>query len=272
MAVPAKSPNTDTTMSELSQRNPTGRFSGLANVYARCRPSYPAAAVEFILQHCQLTSGSVLIDVGSGTGISSRPLAERGLQVIGIEPNAEMRAAASASVVSAGAAAPSYLEGTAEATGLAGGSADAVLAAQAFHWFDVDRALHEFHRVLKPGGWVILLWNERDERDPFTAAYGAVIRTVPEAATVEAPRGQAGEPLLSSPLFHNGSRTVFANEQPLDEEGVLGRAFSASYAPREPEQAEQFAARLHEVFARFQRNGKVILKYETAVYLASRKN
>ncbi|HEV3115617.1 MAG TPA: class I SAM-dependent methyltransferase [Gemmataceae bacterium] len=259
-------------MSELSQRNPTGRFSGLANVYARCRPSYPAAAIGFILQHCQLKSGSVLVDVGSGTGISSRLFAERGLQVIGIEPNAEMRAAAGASAISPGAAAPTYLEGRAEATSLAGGSADAVLAAQAFHWFDVERALQEFHRILRPGGWVILLWNERDERDAFTAAYGAVIRTVPEAATVEAPRGQAGEPLLTSPLFHNASRTVFANEQPLDEEGVLGRAFSASYAPREPAQAEQFAARLHDVFARFQRDGKVVLKYETAVYLAAREN
>jgi ubiquinone/menaquinone biosynthesis C-methylase UbiE len=75
--------------------------------------------------------------------------------------------------------------------------ADAVLAAQAFHWFNCELALCEFHRILKPDGWVVLVWNERDESDPFTAAYSAVIRTAPEAERLELNRGQAGEPLLS---------------------------------------------------------------------------
>ena len=258
-------------MAELSQFDPTGRFSGLADIYAKCRPTYPPAAIDFILQHCGLRNGSVLVDVGCGTGISSRLFAGRGLEVIGIEPNAEMRAAANSAQSSADTPMPAYQEGRAESTGLPSASADAVLAAQAFHWFEPEAALREFRRILKPCGWAILLWNERDERDPFTAAYGAVIRTAPDASAVEAPRGQAGQPLLASLLFQNTSRTLFGNEQALDETALLGRAFSASYAPREPNQAEAFAAALREVFSRFQRAGQVVIKYETAVYLGQRR-
>src|SRR5437660_5872622 len=98
-------------MAELSQFDPTGRFSGLADIYARCRPTYPPAAIDFILQHCGLQNGSVLVDVGCGTGISSRLFAGRGLEVIGIEPNAEMRAAANSTQSSADTPMPAYQEG-----------------------------------------------------------------------------------------------------------------------------------------------------------------
>jgi SAM-dependent methyltransferase len=205
-------------------------------------------------------------------GISSRQFAERGVPVIGLEPNAEMRARAEAEPAPPGGPVPRYQSGRAEATGLPDDSADAVLAAQAFHWFEADTALCEFHRILKPHGWVVLLWNERDESDAFTAAYGAVIRTAPEALRVEGKRGQAGEPLLAHPLFQRGERVPFVYEQVLDEEAVLGRAFSASYAPREPAGAERFATELRDVFRRFERGGRVALCYETSVYLAqSRK-
>jgi SAM-dependent methyltransferase len=162
---------------------------------------------------------------------------------------------------------PRYCKGRAEATQLADGVADTVLAAQAFHWFDPDTALREFVRILKPGGWVVLMWNERDESDPCTAAYGAVIAAAPEARAVEGPRGQAGQALLASPLFADRECVRFRNEQALDEEGLLGRAFSASYAPREPRAAEQFAADLRAVFDRFQQDGAVVLRYETSVYV-----
>jgi SAM-dependent methyltransferase len=257
-------------MAELSERNPTGRFTGLAEGYARHRPDYPAAALDFIMAHCGLGRGALLVDVGSGTGISSRLFAVRGVRVIGIEPNAEMRTRAEAEALPAGVPAPEYRDGRAEATGLADQSGDAVLCAQAFHWFEPAATLAEFQRILKPGGWVVLVWNERDEADPFTAEYGKVIRSVPEASGVEGPRGRAGEPLLTSPLFRNALRRDFAHEQPLDEEGVLGRAFSASYAPRAPAQAEAFAAGLRAVFSRHQQAGKVVLRYVTSVTVGQR--
>src|SRR5205085_6181910 len=107
--------------------------------------------------------------------------------------------------------------------------------------------------------------------DPCTAAYGDVVRTAPEAAAVEGPRAQAGKALLASELFEAGERLPFAHGQEVDEEGLLGRAFSASYAPKEPAQVERFAEMLREVFARFQKEGKAVVRYETTVYLARRK-
>jgi SAM-dependent methyltransferase len=258
-------------MSEVTSFDPTNRFSGLADVYKKHRPDYPAAALDFIVRTCGLRPGTVLVDVGSGTGISSRQFAHRGLRVIGIEPNADMRRQAEAEPFTDGEP-PVYRDGQAEATGLADASADAVLAAQAFHWFDPATTLPEFRRILRPGGWVVVLANERDESDPFSAAFGAVIRSTREAAAVEKRRERVGVPLLASPLFQNGQTAEFIHEQPLDADGVVGRAFSASYAPRERERAAAFAAELRNVFERFQVGGRVMLRYVTAVTMAQKPN
>jgi SAM-dependent methyltransferase len=257
-------------MAELSRYNPTGRFTGLASLYARCRPDYPAAAIDHILSRCGLGPRSVVADVGCGTGISSRLLAARGLRVLGIEPNAEMREQAAA-VPPPDAPAPAYLPGRAEATGLPAAAVDAVVAAQAFHWFEADAALREFHRILKPGGWVALMWNERDESDPFTAGYGGAVRATQDAAAYEEPRGRAGEPLLHHPLYEDAARSLFGHGQDLDEEGLLGRAFSASYAPRRnTADGVAFATALREVFARWQSAGRVTIRYTTSVYTGRR--
>jgi SAM-dependent methyltransferase len=258
-------------MSELSSCNPTGRFTGLAGLYAKYRPSYPDAALDLIVSRGRLGPASLLVDLGSGTGISARLFALRGIPVVGIEPNAEMRARADAEPLPADAPRPRYCEGRAEATGLADGVADVVLAAQAFHWFKPGPTLAEFQRILKGDGWVALLGNERDESDPFTAAYGAVMRTSPEAAKVELPRARAGDPLLVSDRFQDAERLTFVNEQPLDEEGLLGRTMSASYVVREGEAGRAFAQAVRDVFARFQQGGRVVLRYQTSLYLARRR-
>ncbi len=254
-----------------TSRDPTRRFTGLADAYARHRPTYPAAAVEFILERCGLGPGSVLVDVGCGTGISSRLFAARGLRVIGVEPNAEMRAQARAEPPAEVATAPEYRDGRAEATGLPAASADAVLAAQAFHWFDPARTLPEFHRVLRPAGWTVLLWNTRDDRDPFTAAYGHLVWSLTDRPTSKEIREDSPAALRQTPLFETLEPVFFANEQRLDEDGLLGRAFSASYAPREPPRRDAFAAALRDLFRANAREGLVALRYRTEVHLARRR-
>jgi SAM-dependent methyltransferase len=175
---------------------------------------------------------------------------------------------ARATPIPAGSPAPSFRKGHAEATGLSDHCADAVLAAQAFHWFKAEAAFSEFRRILKPGGFVLLMWNQCDESDQATAAYQAVIYSFPDAPSVEILRAREGNLLLTCPLFLGAMRYVFANEQHVDEEGLLGRAFSASYAPREPAQVQAFAQKLRGVFAHWQLDGFVTLRYETSVYLA----
>src|SRR5262249_21180029 len=141
---------------------------------------------------------------------------------------------------------------------------------QAFHWFRAGEALREFHRVLGPDGWVALLWNERAEDDPATAAYGVVIRAVPGAEAVEGPRQAAGQALLETPLFADRQRLELRHGQFLDEDGLRGRAFSASYVPQEGEVGERVAEGLRKVFARFQEGGRVRLEYVTTLYLGRR--
>ncbi|MBM4068904.1 MAG: class I SAM-dependent methyltransferase [Planctomycetes bacterium] len=246
----------------------TARFTGLAGLYARARPDYPAEAIDFILERCGLDATCRLVDVGCGTGISSRIFAGRGLRVVGIEPNDDMRAEAEAVPFEEGTTRPEYRVGRAEATGVAAGWADAVVAAQAFHWFDADAALREFRRILKPHGWAILMWNERSDVDAFSAGYGRILAATPDGVAIQHKRMTAGRILLEHPFFRDGRRDVFCHEQVLDEQGLIGRALSASYAPRRPDAVAEFIASLRSLFASHHCDGQVTLRYETAVYTA----
>lgn len=252
----------------------TERFTGLAETYAKARPGYSDDAIEFIVSHSQLKPGRVLIDIGSGTGISSRIFAKRGLKVIGIEPNADMRAQAqlaNGQLESSSIMLPVYQEGTAEHTRLADHSADVVIAAQAFHWFVADKALPEFVRILKPDGWVVLLWNLRSETDPFTLSYGDVMRKCDQAyAETETNKLTAGNELLNSNLFVKKEKFVFKNEQIMDEETLYQRATSVSYFPKDPQSGKVILQQLKDVYAQYQNNGMVRLQYDLEVYLGQR--
>jgi SAM-dependent methyltransferase len=150
--------------------DPTQRFKGRVENYAKYRPSYPRDVLELLEMECGLTGTSVVADVGSGTGILSELLLANGNRVLGVEPNREMQEAAERRLRRH----PLFtsVAGTAEATTLDDASVDFVAAAQAFHWFDPQRARAEFARTLKPGGWVVLIWNLRcKEATPFLAAY-----------------------------------------------------------------------------------------------------
>jgi ubiquinone/menaquinone biosynthesis C-methylase UbiE len=257
-------------MSNHEQMNPTGRFTGLADKYARYRPSYPAEAMDCLIRECDLAPGALVVDVGCGTGISTRLLAERGLHLIGVEPNDDMRKTAAQAASGRELGRIEYRVGSAEATGLDSGIAQAVTAFQAFHWFDGPRALAEFHRVLAPRGCVALMWNDRDDGDPLGRAYHDILSSTKEGQAVAASWRNSSLQLFHSTLFEQPRTFTFASEQVLDEDGLIGRAFSASYAPREPALVATTTADLRAAFSRFQVEGKVRMRYQVSLFVARR--
>jgi SAM-dependent methyltransferase len=204
----------------------------------------------------------VAADIGAGTGISSRLLAERGVRVLAIEPNASMREAALPH--------PSveFRDGTAEATNLPDASVALVTCFQAFHWFDPTPTLQEFHRILKPTGRLAVVWNDRHPEDEFTQSYTRLVKIASNNHPAES-RLVSVDPLLSSPLFPDVRCHTFTYRQELDLDGLIGRAKSVSYIPREGEAQQQLFTALEELYNRTcNENGLVYMTYCTSVYLA----
>lgn len=246
----------------------TEYFSGLADGYARFRPSYAPAAIDAVLEG--VAPPVRALDVGCGTGISTRLLAARGARVIGIDPSHDMLDQARRAGTPEGGGTVEYRLGTAEATGLPDASRDVVLCAQAFHWFDAARALAELSRVLLAGGRLALVWNVREAGDPFTDAYEAVVRRA-QAAAKDAGRkvevDRRADPAEGGWFEDVGAR-AFPNPHRLDLEGLLGRARSASYFPKAGPLAAELEGALREAFARHARGGVVTLAQRTEVTLA----
>jgi SAM-dependent methyltransferase len=246
--------------------DPTQRFKGRVENYAKYRPSYPRDVLELLEMECGLTGTSVVADVGSGTGILSELFLANGNRVLGVEPNREMREAAERRLRRH----PLFtsVAGTAEATTLDDASVDFVAAAQAFHWFDAQRARAEFARTLKPGGWVVLIWNLRcKEATPFLAAYERLLEVYrTDRGEVEFWRrsDEMAETLFGPGSFKTAS---FDNEQVLDLDRLKGRLLSISYVPAEGEPGSDVMLREAEkIFNKHQSAGRVTIEYDTMVY------
>lgn len=187
---------------------PKERFSGLAEDYAKARPNYSEEAIDFVFEHCNLKPRDQIVDIGCGTGIASRAFASKGLEVIGIEPNADMRRQAElANMQLAGLdlTLPSYQKGSAEQTGLPDNCCKTIIVAQAFHWFDGEKSLPEFVRILKSGGRLVLIWNLFEEAHCTTKDYCELIRKYGDAdrlnMAIEAGMERSAQKLLESTLF-----------------------------------------------------------------------
>lgn len=240
------------------EMSPTSRFGDRASDYALFRPSYPSAAIDAILEG-RPAAGLVAADIGAGTGIASRLLAERGVRVLAVEPNQGMRESAEPHPL------VSFHDGAAEATGLSEGSVDLVLCAQAFHWFKPREALAEFRRILKRPGRLALLVNERSDDDAAMRAYNAAIRAAALRELSEGMRSAVDEALLAAGL--SVPPLWFPHRQTLSREGLIGRARSASYVPKEGPRYEQLLRDLDRLWEDHRdASGQVSLGYRTFVW------
>lgn len=244
---------------------PTQRFSDRVEDYVRYRPGYPRAILDVLHHETGLTPEWVVADIGSGTGISARLFLENGNPVVGVEPNREMRHAAEALLGEW----PGFrsVDGTAEDTGLGPASVDLVAVAQAFHWFDPAAAGREFARILRPDGWVVLVWNtRRTGSNEFLRDYEQLlVRHGTDYAAVRHDRIDAA--VLER--FFGGlySRATVDNEQLLDLDGLKGRVLSSSYTPKsdDPRRAPLLDD-LDRLFEEHEEGGQVRIEYDTEVY------
>jgi SAM-dependent methyltransferase len=245
--------------------DPVTRFSNRAENYAKYRPGYPAELLGILNSACGLTESSTIADVGSGTGILSEVFLRNGNKVFGVEPNEPMREFAERDLSKF----PGFvsIDATAEATTLESGSIDFITAGQAFHWFDQEKAKREFKRILKPGGWVILLWNERRiDSTPFLRDYeNLLLRYGTDYQKIRHENVAEDIDGFYAPATFK-LRSV-ENVQHFDFESLKGRTYSASYTPEPGDpKFELMIAELEEIFNARQCDGIVDFEYETRVY------
>ncbi len=247
--------------------DPLRRFSDRVEDYVRYRPGYPAGVTQFLGAKAGLAIGSNVADVGAGTGIFTRMLLDTGAMVAAVEPNDAMRGAAETEF--RGRANFRSVKGTAEATGLPGGSMSLITCAQAFHWFEPSGSRKEFRRILARDGWCSMIWNTAivDGSD-FAIGYE---RLKEEFGTdFKRVRHETVEKTGRFDGFFgpgNWERQDFGNSQTLDLKGLRGRLLSSSYAPKagHPRFNAMIAA-LTVLFDSCQRAGAVRIEYKTEVY------
>jgi len=245
--------------------NATSRFSDRVENYIRYRPGYPAEALHTLKKECALTPAHMIADVASGTGIWTRMLLENSNAVLAVEPNADMREAGERLL--AGFPKFTSIAGKAEATTLPDASVHFVTAAQAAHWFDRVAARREFSRILKPAGWLVLLWNEREvDSTPFLRDYEQLLLTYGtdyEDVRHERTTDSVNEFFDPAPF----QERVFPMLQEFDYAGLEGRLLSSSYAPGPGHpKHEPMLKELRRIFEQHASSRRVRFDYKTRVY------
>jgi SAM-dependent methyltransferase len=237
-------------------RGPYTAFAEVAGAYERGRPGYPEDAVRWLVG----SEPHEVVDLGAGTGKLTRSLVALGHRVTAVEPLEEMRAQLTVAVPGV-----TVIAGSAEAMPLPDTSADVVVSAQAFHWFDHDNALPDIARVLRPGGRIALVWNSRDDRDPWMARLSEIIgnETIEESDVV---------PVLDAiGLFEPVETAVFVFEQVLDRDGLLDLVLSRSYLAKLPStEREPVLEEVGSYYDETATDGGVRLAYVTECFRARR--
>jgi len=252
----------------MTTPSPEQRFSNRVENYIRYRPSYPPGVIHLLEREAMLSPDSEIADIGSGTGIFSELLLKAGYRVNGIEPNQAMREAAERLL--AGYPRFHSVSGSAQETTLPDESMDLIVSAQAYHWFDTPEARAEFRRVLRPGGKIALIWNERHlDTTPFLRDYEALLRNF-GTDYAEIRHENIGPGSLEL-LFPGGYTTrAFPNSQHFDYEGLEGRLQSSSYTPAPGRPGhEKMLEELRRLFGLHQKDGQVSIDYDARVYLGA---
>lgn len=248
-----------------SSRDPKERFSSRVDAYVAARPRYPQEVVDHLKDAIKFTRAWTVADVGSGTGISTELFLQNGNTVFAVEPNAAMRGAAENLL----AKYPNFrsIDGSAEATTLMKNSIDLVVAAQAFHWFDIEATRKEFIRLLRPGGWALLMWNDRKlTGSPFLEAYEKLLVDF-GTDYLKVRHNNISSEKFAEFFQTGGSQSAgFENQQTLDFEGLRARVLSSSYMPpaEHPTHGAMLAA-LRALFEAHQENGQITIEYETTL-------
>lgn len=240
------------------------KFTRKAEAYSKYRPTYPRQILEILGTEIKFNKDKIVADIGSGTGILSKLFLDNGNFVYAVEPNNEMRSFAEKNL--AGYSKFVSLNRLAENTGLPGDSVDLITVGQALHWFDREKASKEFFRILKrQGGYVMIIYNERKKKDLTMDDYDAVVdRNASKSETPDVDSEYLAEFFASKDY----KEFIVPNEQVLDFEGLIGRATSASYLPSRGDPGfESLEKDLRELFEKYQRDGKIEMRYETILFL-----
>ena len=237
-------------------------FSAKVADYSASRPDYPAPLFETLSGACELSADAVIADIGAGTGLLTQGLLQKGYQVIAVEPNAAMRKACDRLLGKFSGY--RSIEGSAESIPLEASSVDLITAAQAFHWFEIEKARTECLRVLRPKGKVALIWNDRVFEDPLHVELDAIF-----AEFGGAKRAALVAHAKSTDVLRFFGLTVpmefsWPHEHLLVEEGLASLVFSRSYMPeRNSAAGRDVRLRVHEVFSRFTKAGVLAVRYRT---------
>ncbi|HEY3876383.1 MAG TPA: class I SAM-dependent methyltransferase [Candidatus Kapabacteria bacterium] len=268
---------------------PTERFSSRVEAYQKYRPHYPREVIDALREKTGLKPSHIIADIGSGTGISAELFLANGNFVYAVEPNTPMRDAGAKHLKTWKNL--RWIDGTAEATTLPDHVCDYVVAAQAFHWFDVEKTYAEFQRILKPrndnpriahvGGWLVILWNDRQtDTTPFLKAYEELLlkygtdyveinhrnfhtKSAPDAKI------QTSNSMRVEQFFHGRPilEMKFPNDIPMDYDGLKGRLVSSSYVPDEGEEHyDEMIGELKKLFDRYNSGGQIDMRYTTLLY------
>jgi len=244
------------------------RFTGKADIYKKYRPSYPKELFDYLYSQVGFNQNNAIADIGSGTGIFSRLLLERGSKVYCVEPNEDMRRTAEKDL--SGFENFISVNGNDKNTGLQDKSIDFVTAAQAFHWFDRQAFKSECQRIIKPGGKVVIIYNSKD-------ADNEIVRKADETINKYCPdtkgHRQRGEPPeYYADLFAGGvcEYKTYRNDEKFNRESFIGRNLSSSYSPSEetdPEKYHGFVKELNVLFDDCNINDVLIVPQTTKSYV-----